>query len=87
MSLVLKGKLRAVLDVPASTNKKTGEVYAAYTAVQIEATVLSRGVEKIELHTITVADAKPFRDQVGKPVELAVRAYAPGARVALVQQD
>lgn len=85
--LILRGKLRAVLDVPASTNKKTAEVYAAYTSLQIETTAVSRGVEKIELHNITVSDAKPFRDQVGKDVNVPVRAYAPGARVTLVQQD
>lgn len=87
MSLVLKGKLRAVLDVPESKNKKTGEVYAGYSQLQIEATAMSRGVEKIELHTITVADPKPYRDLVGKAVEVPVRAYAPGQRVSLVQQD
>lgn len=87
MSLILKGKLRAVLDVPATTNKKSGEVYAAYSQLQIEATAVSRGVEKIELHNITVSDAKPYRDLVGKAVEVPVRAYAPGQRVSLVQQD
>jgi len=85
--LTLKGKLRAILDVPASTNKKTGEIYKAHTTLQIETLTISRGVPKLELHNITVGDCSKFREQVDKPIELAVRAYAPGARVTLMQVD
>jgi hypothetical protein len=85
--LILRGKLRAVLDVPASTNKKTGEVYGAHTTLQIESVSKARGVDKIELHNITVADAAKFRPMVDKPVEVPVRAYAPGQAVKLIEAD
>lgn len=85
--LILRGKLRGVVDVPATTNKKTGEVYQAHTLVQIECLASSRGVPKIELHNITVADPAKFKGQVDKEVEIPVRAYAPGQRVTLVQAD
>jgi hypothetical protein len=85
--LILKGKLRAIVDAPATTNRKTGELYAAQTMLQIETVGKLRGVSKLELHTITVSDASKFKDQVDKVVEVPVRAYAPGARVSLVQAD
>lgn len=85
--LILKGKLRAVLEVPAATNRKTGEVYRAHTTLQVESLTSSYGVQKIELHNITVADAKRFVGQVDKEVEIPVRAYAPGHRVTLVEAD
>jgi len=82
--LTLRGKLRAVMDVPATTNKKTGEVYLAHTTLQVECLTSARGVSKIELHNITVPDATKYRALVDKPVEIPVRAYAPGHRVTLV---
>lgn len=85
--LILRGKLRAVLDVPATTNRKSGEVYAAHTQIQVESVGLSRGVQKIELHTITVADATKYRTMLEKDVDIPVRAYAPGGRVTLIQPD
>ena len=85
--LTLKGTLRAIVDAPATTNKKTGEVYPASTVLQIETTGKSRGVEKIELHNITVADASKWRPLVTKAVEVPVRAYAPGARVTLAHAE
>jgi hypothetical protein len=85
--LTLRGRLRAVMDVPATTNKKTGEVYAAHTTLQVESTAKVRGVEKIELHNITVPDATKFRPMIDKPVEIPVRAYAPGQRVTLVLSE
>lgn len=85
--LTLKGKLRLILNVPATTNQKTGEVYKAHTTLQIETTTVARGIPKLELHNITVTDAAKFRDQVDKLIELPVRAYAPGARVTLIQAD
>lgn len=85
--LILRGKLRGIVEVPSTTNKKTGEVYRSHTLLQIECLASSRGVPKIELHNITVADPGKFTGLVDKPVELAVRAYAPGQRVSLVQAD
>ncbi len=85
--LILKGKLRAIVDAPATTNRKTGEAYAAQTMLQIETVGKVRGVSKLELHTITVTDAVRFKDQIDKIVEVVVRAYAPGSRVSLVQAD
>lgn len=85
--LILRGKLRAVLDVPATTNKKTGEIYAAHTTLQVESIAESRGVQKIELHNITVTNAVKYRELLDKQIDLPVRAYAPGQAVRLMQAD
>jgi hypothetical protein len=44
-------------------------------------------VERIELHNIVVPDPAKFEASKGKPVEVPVRAYAPGARVTLMFAD
>ena len=78
--LSLTGTIRSATVLPGYTNRKTGEVSADRSVLQIEG-LDSRGL--VQLFTLTVPDLKPFTDKVGKEISVPVRAWAPGATVSL----
>ena len=78
--LTLTGVLRSAVTLPATTNKKTGEVYPARSCLQLEGTD-ERGL--VQLYTLTVPDLAEFSGKEGQPVTLPVRAWAKGATVNL----
>lgn len=75
--LLLNGTVANVFDTPASTDKKTGEIRPASTRVQIQAeNTLENGQKRIELVTLKVDQAEPYRKLVGKVVRVPVGAFA-----------
>jgi len=76
--LKLTGTLRAAQQIGGGTNKKTGEVYALRSVLQIEDTD-NRGL--VQLQTLSVPDHTPYLDKIGQEVSLPVRAWATGAPV------
>ena len=76
--LILQGTLRAATTLPGSTNKKTGEIYAARNVLQLE-TLDARGL--VAMSTITVPDLGEYPAKIGQKVNLPVRAWAPGGAV------
>lgn len=79
--LILRGTLRSALQLGGGVNKKTGEVIPVRDVLQVE-TLDDRGL--VAVATITVPDRQAFVDQVGKVINLPVRAWAPGAAVNFV---
>jgi hypothetical protein len=76
--LILQGLLRAATTLPGRTDKKTGEVYPSRDVLQVE-TIDARGLTQIS--TITVPNLGKYPDQVGKTVNVPVRAWAQGQAV------
>ena len=76
--LTLHGKLERALLIPASHNKKTGEVFQARSVVQVQVDD-RRGLA--QLVTLTVPDHRPYEGKEGQEVAFPVREYAPGAAV------
>lgn len=76
--LILQGILRAAMNLPGRTDKKTGEVYPSRNVLQVETTD-SRGL--VEMSTITVPDLGEYPAKVGNKVNLPVRAWAKGSPV------
>ena len=79
--LILQGILRAATTVGGGTSKKTGEVIPARDVLQIE-TVDPRGL--VQMDTITVPQKAPYENKIGETVNLPVRAWVNGGRVAFV---
>ena len=78
--LTLNGVVQNVLDVPARTDKKTGEVFPAKTQVQIMAeNTLQNGQKRLELVTLTTDHPEAFRKLLGRPVSVPVGVFAAGA--------
>lgn len=77
--LILQGTLRAATILGGGTNRKSGEIIPERPVLQVETTD-GRGL--VEMHTITVPSVEGFGDKIGKVVNLPVRAWAPGAKVA-----
>lgn len=72
-SLNLRGTVANVLHVPARTDKKTGEVYAAKDQVQIMSeTALPSGEKRLELVTLTTEHPEAFRRLMGRSVSVPV---------------
>lgn len=82
--LILRGTLRAAATLPGRTDKKTGEVYPSRDVLQVE-TLDARGL--VAMNTITVPSLGEFPAQVGKVVNLPVRAWAPGATVNFMYES
>lgn len=76
--LKLTGTLRAAQQIGGGTNKKTGEIYAIRSVLQIEDTD-NRGL--VQLQTLSVPDHTPYIDKIGQEISLPVRAWATGAAV------
>lgn len=79
--LILQGILRAATTLGGTPNRKTGELIPLRHVLQVE-TVDGRGLVKMD--TITVPELGRYADQVGKQVNVPVRAWAPGAAVSFV---
>ena len=78
--LTLNGIVQNVLDVPAKTDKKTGEVYAAKSQVQIMAeNVLQNGQKRFDLVTLTTDHPEAFRKLLGRATSIPVGVFAAGA--------
>jgi hypothetical protein len=78
--LTLNGVVQNVLDVPAKTDKKTGEIFPAKTQVQVMAeNTLPNGQKRLELVTLTTDHPDAFRKLLGKPVSIPVGVFATGA--------
>lgn len=71
--LILQGILRAAATLGGGTNKKTGEVIPERRVLQVE-TVDGRGL--VQMDTITVPDFGKYAGQVGKTVQVPVRAWS-----------
>lgn len=72
--LILRGLLRAATTIGGGT-RKSGEVIPKRDVLQIE-TKDNRGL--VQMNTITVPDLKAYQEQVGKLVQVPVRAWANG---------
>lgn len=73
--LILQGILRAATTLGGGTNRKTGEVIPLRHVLQVE-TLDNRGLVKMD--TITVPELGSYPEKLNKPVNLPVRAWAPG---------
>lgn len=78
--LTLTGTIRAAQVLPGFTNRKTGEVSAARSVLQLEG-MDSRGL--VQLFTLTVPDLALYVGKVGAEITVPVRAWAAGAAVNL----
>lgn len=77
--LTLNGLVQNVLDTPARTDKKTGEIYPAKSHVQIMAeNVLQNGQKRFDLVTLTTDHPEAFRKLLGMPVSIPVGVFAAG---------
>lgn len=81
--LMLNGIIRAALQVGGGVNKKTGEIIATRSVLQVEGND-SRGL--VQLYTLTVPDHRPYQDKIGEVISVPVRAWAPGAQVQLAYE-
>lgn len=77
--LTLNGTVQNVLHVPARTDKKTGEIYAAKDQVQIMAeNVRDDGQKRLELVTLTTDHPDAFRKLLGRFVSVPVGVFGQG---------
>lgn len=78
--LTLNGTLVNLFDIPAKTDKKTGEMYPAAVRLQIQAeNTLQNGQKRLELIDIKVGKADPYQKLLGQPIRLPVGVFATGA--------
>jgi hypothetical protein len=74
--LTLNGTVLNVFDTPASTDRKTGEVRAASTRVQIQAeNTLENGQKRFDMVTLKVQDGEGYKKLTGKHVRVPVGAF------------
>jgi hypothetical protein len=74
--LTLNGIVQNVLHVPARTDKKTGEIYAAKDQVQILAeNDLQNGEKRLDLVTLTTEYPDAFRKLLGRSVSVPVGVF------------
>ena len=77
--LTLNGIVQNVLDVPARTDKKTGEIYPAKHQIQILAeNDLPNGQKRLDLVTLTTEHPEAFRKLVGRSVSVPVGVFGQG---------
>jgi hypothetical protein len=79
--LTLTGIVKNAIQIPAGTNRKTGEIIPARCVVQFEVKD-RRGLD--QLVNLTVPDHRPYEALIGKEGTVPVYAYAPGASVSFV---
>jgi len=79
--LTLSGLVKNAIQIPPSTNRKTGEIIPARCVVQVEVKD-RRGLD--QLVNLTVPDHRPYEALMGKEASIPVHAYAPGASVSFV---
>lgn len=77
--LTLNGLVQNVLDVPARTDKKTGEIYPAKHQIQILAeNDLPNGQKRLDLVTLTTEHPEAFRKLIGRAVSVPVGVFGQG---------
>lgn len=77
--LTLNGIVQNVLHVPARTDKKTGEIYAAKDQIQIMAeNTLANGEKRLELVTLSTEHPDAFRKLLGRSVSVPVGVFGQG---------
>ena len=77
--LTLNGIVLNVYDLPARTDKKTGEVIPASTKIQLQAeNTLQNGQKRIEMHDLKVTDGNPYRKLLNRPVRVPVGVFPVG---------
>lgn len=81
--LILQGILRAATTLGGGTNKKTGEIVPLRSVLQVE-TVDNRGL--VQMDTITVPSLDAYTPKLGEKVNLPVRAWVNGNKVAFVYE-
>lgn len=81
--LILQGVLRAATTLGGGTNKKTGEVVPLRNVLQVETTD-NRGL--VQMDTITVPALDAYTGKLGQKVNLPVRAWVNGGKVAFVYE-
>jgi hypothetical protein len=81
--LILRGTLRSATTLGGGTNKKTGEVVPLRNVLQLETTD-NRGL--VQMDTITVPSLEGYDAKIGQEVNLPVRAWANGGKVAFVYE-
>lgn len=79
--LILRGTLRAAVQIGGGTNKKTGDVIPIRDVLQVET---SDGRGLVQVNTITVPNCADYADKVGQVINLPVRAWATGGPVNFV---
>lgn len=80
--LTLNGQVINVFDSPASTDKKTGEIRAAATRVQIMArNTLQNGQERVDLVTLKVDSPDAYKSLVGASIRVPVGVFVNGGAV------
>ena len=68
--IYMVGKLVSAVEVAASTNRKTGEVYAAYKAVQI---LFPKRGGLIDMAQLQVPDLTPYKGKEDSEITVRVR--------------
>lgn len=82
--LTLSGTIRAAMQVGGGLNRKTGEVYAVRSVVQLESTD-ARGL--VQLHTLTVPDHTPYAAKLGELMSFPVKAWVQGGGLVQLSYD
>lgn len=77
--LTINGTVINVVDSPAKTDKKTGEIYPASSRVQLLCeNIQENGQKKMELVTLKVEKADVYRKLQGQSVSVPVGAMGEG---------
>lgn len=80
--LTLNGIVLNVYDLPARTDKKTGEIIPASTKIQLQAeNTLQNGQKRIEMHDLKVLDGNPYRKLLNRLVRVPVGVFPVGNSV------
>lgn len=81
--LTLNGTVANVYVSPKGINKTTGEAFGGQDRVQITCeNVLQNGEKRIELVDLTIDEAGPYREAIGKPVRVPVGVYVNAGKPA-----
>lgn len=79
--LTLTGTVKNVLTTPEGTSKE-GKSYGGKNQVQLEVKkALKNGDTKYDLLTLTIPEKGPFKEKIGKQINLPVGAFARGGEI------
>jgi len=74
--LTLNGTLSNIYLTPKGVNKTTGEAFGGQHRLQVICqNTLQNGEKRIDLVDLTIDDAEPYREFIGKPVHVPVGVY------------
>lgn len=81
--LSLTGTVINVYESPKGVMKETGEIYGGQSRIQLMCeNVLKNGQKRMDLVDLSVTDALPYRDSIGKPVSVPVGVYVNAGKPA-----